>query len=152
MDTVGSGQELECKELTTADQLSAAVPVMRVLRPHLEPSDEAIVRRLRCQMEQGYRLLALRRGTDILALAGFRIQENLVFGRFLYLDDLVVAIDARKQGHAETLLAAVREIAITSGLDVLALDTALTNTGAQRVYHRAGYETVAYHLIQRLDR
>jgi len=75
-----------------------------------------------------------------------------VFGRFLYVDDVVVDPDARRQGHAETLLDAIREIAVLSGQDVLALDTALSNNTAQRLYHRCGYETVAYHLIQRLPR
>jgi len=101
-------------------------------------------------MTQGYRLLSLQRGTEAVALAGFRFQENLIFGRFLYIDDLVVAQGERKQGCAERLLAAVKEIGISSGVDSLALDTALSNSSAQRLYHRSGYETVAYHLVQRL--
>jgi len=146
----GTEPAVTLKEFTAADDLGTAIPVMRVLRPHLEPPDEAVAARIRRQMAQGYRLLALVNGGEVVALAGFRLQENLVFGRFLYVDDLVVAPDARKQGHAERLLDAVRGIAIAEKRDVLALDTALANEGAQRVYHRCGYETVAYHLIQRL--
>ncbi len=142
----------QLREMTVQDDLLVCVPVMRVLRPHLEADDLAVVDRIRRQMGQGYRLLAIFDGTKVVALAGFRLQENLVFGRFLYVDDVVVDPDARRQGHAERLLDAVREIAIAAGQEVLALDTALSNTGAQRVYHRCGYETVAYHLIQRLPR
>lgn len=150
MSKVEGGTPVELKELTAQDDLLPCVPVMRVLRPHLEPDDAVVVERIRRQMEQGYRLMALVSGEVVLALAGFRLQENLVFGRFLYVDDVVVAPEARRRGHAEALLDAVCEIGVATGQDVLALDTALTNTGAQRVYQRCGYETVAYHLIRRL--
>lgn len=152
MNSDVGAMSVQLREMTVEDDLLVCVPVMRVLRPHLEADDVAVVDRIRRQMAQGYRLLAIFDGTTVVALAGFRLQENLVFGRFLYVDDVVVDPDARRQGHAESLLDAVREIAVASGQDVLALDTALSNTGAQRVYHRCGYETVAYHLIQRLSR
>lgn len=35
------------------------------------------------------RLLAGWQSQQVLGLAGYRIQENLLYGRFLYLDDLV---------------------------------------------------------------
>ncbi len=152
MSDLDNASAANLKELTAQDDLLPCIPVMRVLRPHLEADDGAVVERIKRQMEQGYRLLALMNGSDIVALAGIRLQENLVFGRFLYVDDVVVAPEARRQGHAETLLAAIREMAVETGQDVLALDTALNNIGAQRVYHRCGYENVAYHLIQRLPR
>lgn len=140
------------RELTEADDLIACIPVMRVLRPHLDAADALVATRIRRQMTQGYRLLAISEGAEIVALAGFRLQENLLFGRFVYVDDVVVAPAARRRGHAERLLDAIRYIAIAAGQEVVALDTALANTGAQRVYHRCGYETVACHLIQRLPR
>ena len=152
MNGDGSAESIQLKEMTADDDLLVCVSVMRVLRPHLEKDDGAVVTRFRRQMEQGYRLLAILDGGNVVALAGFRLQENLVFGRFIYVDDVVVDPDARRQGHAETLLDAVREIAVATGQDLVALDTALSNTAAQRVYHRCGYETVAYHLIQRLPR
>jgi len=147
----GEGEfPMKIRELTVGDDLTACIPVMRELRPHLPPNDTEVVERIRRQMEQGYRLLSLESGREVVALAGFRMQENLVFGRFLYIDDLVVAAIARKRGHAERLLDAVREIGVKDQREFLALDTAVTNVAAQRVYHRCGYETVAHHLIQRL--
>ncbi|WP_232493124.1 GNAT family N-acetyltransferase [Novosphingobium kaempferiae] len=137
-------------EIAAEAEIRRCLPVMRLLRPHLKPDDDVVVGRIVRQMADGYRLLALLDGAEVRALAGFRFQENLVFGRSIYIDDLVVAPEARRQGHAETMLAKVREIALRAGLQVVALDTALANVGAQKVYERCGYETVAYHLIQRL--
>lgn len=138
------------REVMAEAEIRSCVTLMRVLRPHLEPDDDVVVGRIVRQMADGYRLLSLGDGENMLALAGFRFQENLVFGRSLYVDDLVVAAEARRQGHAETLLGRVREIALKAGLRVVALDTALMNETARKVYERCGYETVAYHLIQRL--
>lgn len=137
-------------EILAEAEIRRCIPVMRVLRPHLEQDDTAVVGRILRQMADGYRLLALLDGTEVLALTGFRFQENLVFGRSIYIDDLVVAPEARRQGHAEALLQRIREIAGNANLRVIALDTALTNVGAQKVYERCGYEKVAYHLIRRL--
>ncbi|TCP36076.1 GNAT family N-acetyltransferase [Sphingomonas sp. BK235] len=142
--------QTEVLELTAQDDLAGCVPVMRLLRPHLPDDVVQVVARLRRQMGQGYRLLAIRRQGRPVALAGFRLQENLVFGRFVYVDDVVVDDNERRQGHAERLLSAVRDVAVAANCGIVALDTALSNEAAQRVYHRCGYETVAYHLIQRL--
>lgn len=150
MSENSSPAQLPLRELSAADDLLSSVGVMRILRPHLERNDDLVVERLKRQMREGYRLLVIERDGRAVALAGFRLQENTVFGRFAYIDDLVVSEEVRRQGFAERLLGAVREIAAADGRRIVALDTALDNEAARRVYHRSGYETVAYHLIQHL--
>ncbi|WP_420145196.1 GNAT family N-acetyltransferase [Sphingobium sp.] len=138
-------------EITAEYDIRSCIPVMRELRPHLDPDDGVVVERFKRQMASGYTLLALLDGDDVLALAGYRHLDNLLFGQFIYIDDLVVAPDARRQGHAETMLNAVRDIAVAAGYAFVTLDTAISNVGAQKVYERCGYEKVAFHLIQRLN-
>lgn len=140
------------REYVSSDDLEPCVPVMRILREHLDPEAGAVAARLRRQMMQGYRLMALIQNDRPVALIGFRLMENLVFGHFLYVDDLVVATDDRGKGHATQLLAAVREIAHETGQDLVVLDTALSNETALRLYRKNGFERVAYRLIQRLER
>ena len=61
---------------------------MRQLRPHLaDPAD--FTARVRRMAAQRYRLLGAWRGDEPLALAGYRLDENLIYGSFLYVDDLV---------------------------------------------------------------
>ena len=57
--------------------LRACFPVMHQLRPHLADADE-LVARWRRQVEEGYRLIAVWRDGTPVALAGYRLQENLV--------------------------------------------------------------------------
>ncbi|HCA27584.1 MAG TPA: GNAT family N-acetyltransferase [Betaproteobacteria bacterium] len=111
--------------------------VMAQLRPHLASEDD-FVARWRRQATDGYRLLALLDGLHVVALAGFRVQENLVHGRFLYVDDLVTDERLRSGGHGERLMARLKQEAHVLGCGKLVLDTPLSNSLGHRFYFRNG--------------
>ncbi len=94
--------------------------------------------RVRRQGEKGYRLLAAWSGDTVIGAAGFRMQENLIRGRFCYVDDLVVAETHRRGGVGARLLDAVAEDARAAGCARLTLDTGLDNLLGQRFYFRYG--------------
>ncbi|KHK94522.1 UNVERIFIED_CONTAM: GCN5 family acetyltransferase, partial [Mumia flava] len=83
--------------------LRACFPVMHQLRPHLADADE-LVARWRRQVQDGYRLIAVWRDGVPVALAGYRQQENLVYGPFLYVDDLVTDANLRSSGLGNVLM------------------------------------------------
>jgi ribosomal protein S18 acetylase RimI-like enzyme len=124
---------------TEADQ-RACYAVMRELRPHLSSEDEFIARITRAA-DESYRILAARDGDQVVALAGYRFQENLVYGRFLYVDDLVSAGHARSRRWGERLLTALSAVAEEAGCVRLVLDTGMANALAQRFYFRQGLLT-----------
>lgn len=111
--------------------------LMAQLRPHLT-SVEEFVARYRRQRADGYRLLALHEGPRVLALAGYRVQENLVHGRFLYVDDLVTDAALRGAGHGGKLLDRLKQEAHRLDCAKLVLDTPLSNALGQRFYFRHG--------------
>ena len=117
--------------------LAACFPVMQALRPHLSGPAEFIERALR-QFEQGYHLLAAWSADTVVGAAGYRMGENLIRGRFCYVDDLVVADDHRRHGLGAKLLDAVAAEARSEGIGRLTLDTALDNVLGQRFYFRYG--------------
>lgn len=125
----------------------ACFAVMRELRPNLD-GPEAFVLQFRRQSKQGYRLLAAWLGQQVVALAGYRLQENLLYGRFAYIDDLVVAAGIRSQGLGQQLIEMIREEAKRQHCDHLVLDTALSNAFAQRFYFRQGLLTKGLHFVQ----
>ena len=112
-------------------------PVMVQLRPHLTTEDEFVACWHR-QVHDGYRLLALLNENRVDAIAGFRVQENLVYGRFLYIDDLVTDEAKRGSGFGELLLTHLKQEACNFGCSKLVLDTALSNSLGQRFYFRNG--------------
>lgn len=111
--------------------------LMRQLRPHLASEAEFLDRWQR-QAAQGYRLAGLFDGSEAAALAGYRVQENLVHGRFLYVDDLVTDAPLRGNGYGEQLMAYLRDQASALGCAKLVLDTPLTNSLGHRFYFRCG--------------
>jgi ribosomal protein S18 acetylase RimI-like enzyme len=57
----------------------------------------------------------------------------------LYIDALATDARFRRRGVATALLDEATRIAIARGLSAVALDTAVTNAGAQALYERAGF-------------
>ena len=115
--------------------VAACFSVMQALRPHLASAEELVGRVARQRLE-GYRLLAAWRDGVAVGLAGYRAQENLIHGRFLYVDDLVTAEAERGRGLGARLLDAAAAEGRTLGCGRLVLDTALDNTLAHRFYYR----------------
>lgn len=121
----------------TAPEVRELFPLMRQLRPHLDSADEFVARWQR-QAREGYQLVALYADNKPMALAGYRIQENLVHGRFLYLDDLVSDQHARSKGYGEQMMTYLREQVRTQACSKLVLDTPLSNALGHRFYFRCG--------------
>jgi hypothetical protein len=77
------------------DELRAYFPAMLEVRPDLQEPQLFVAA---CQrMEQdGYRIPAAWEDDAVVAIAEYRLQENLVCGRFLYVNDLIVRASARR--------------------------------------------------------
>lgn len=122
--------------------VSSAFGLIQQLRPWLQNSDQWLTVFKR-QYESGYRLLLVFRDGVPTALAGFRIEENLVHRKFLYVDDLVSDSNVRSTGLGARLIQELERVARHAHCDHLVLDTALSNHGAQRFYERCGMRALA---------
>jgi GNAT superfamily N-acetyltransferase len=141
----------QLRHVETKQDFRTAFAVMRELRPHLTDVD-AFMAQVERQAHEGYRLLAAWQGAELVGLAGYRLQENLIHGRFLYIDDLVTAASVRSTGVGAALVDAVREIAHRHDCKQLILDTALANARGQRFYFRQGLLSRALHFGQALSK
>ncbi len=131
-------------------EIAACFPVMRLLRPHLGGAEELVARVAR-QRAEGYRLLAAWRADAVVGLAGYRVQENLIHGRFLYVDDLVTAEAERRRGLGARLLDGAAAEGRAQGCRRLVLDTALDNVLAHRFYYRQGMLARALRFSREID-
>ena len=112
-------------------------PLIRQLRPHLD-SEQEFLQRWQQLSVQGYRLLALWHGIQPVGLAGFRVQDNLVHGRFVYVDDLVIDESCRSRGYGKILIEQLKVEAELLGCSRLLLDAAMSNPLGHRFYYRQG--------------
>lgn len=127
----------------TPDEINACYAVMVHLRPQY--AQDAFLTQVQRQMKHGYRLAHLSSAGVVQAVAGFRLLENLAWGRFLYVDDLVTHPDARSQGHGKSLLAWLIEYARHQGCVQLHLDSGAQRKDAHRFYMREGLENTGFH-------
>lgn len=129
--------DLVIRSLSNEANVRECFQLMQQLRPHLTSEAEFLTRWQR-QAAEGYLLAGLFDGSTIMALTGYRVQENLVHGRFLYVDDLVTDVSLRGSGHGERLMAYLRDQARALGCGKLVLDTPLSNSLGHRFYFRCG--------------
>ncbi len=127
----------------TDEEIMRCHAVMAQLRPHV-PLD-GFVARVRRMQGRGFHLAFLAAGGEVRAVGGYRIPDQLVSGRVLYLDDLVTDDTQRSSGHGAELLAWLQEHARAEGCEYLELDSGVHRAGAHRFYCRHGLSIIAYH-------
>ena len=101
------------------------------------------------QRSDGYRVAgSFEPGEEeAAAAAGFRVGENLPWGRFLYVDDLVTRAALHGRGHAGALMSWLWEEAQRQGCVELHLDSGVIpeRADAHRLYFRRRMRISAYH-------
>ena len=135
------------------DETHLAREAMLELRPKAGGVEEFVERVNERQRPEGYRLVAAMPaggGGGAVAVAGFRLMHNLIWGRFLYVDDLSTLPDARRQGLAGRLLTWMAEEAERLDCSSLQLDSAVgpTRADAHRLYFNHRLQIAAFHFIR----
>jgi len=123
-------------------------PVMRELRPHLQP--ETFLPTIRRFQSGGYFLVMLEADGEVVAVAGYRFGEHLARGKFLYVDDLVTLAAARRKGHGQKLLDWLVKLAETSSCQELHLDSGVERTDAHSFYEKQKMIFASRHYLLKL--
>ncbi len=129
--------------------LERCFAVMRELRPHVKA--EEFAERVQRQQETGYRLLCLEDGDEVKAVAGFRVCENLAWGKFLYVDDLVTRSADHGKGYGGALFEWLLRHAKAQGCDELHLDSGVQRFDAHRFYLGQGMAITSHHFAVKLE-
>jgi GNAT superfamily N-acetyltransferase len=102
----------------------------------------------------GYRLVGafVSDREQAVAVAGFRVSDNLAWGHHLYVDDLSTAPEGRRQGHGGTLLNWLIEEGRRLDCDQLHLDSGVGSErlDAHRLYHSHRLTISSHHFARRL--
>ncbi len=135
---------------TDGASIARCHPVVLELRPHLVDRD-VFVAQVQRQQTQGYHLLYLEVAGEVRSVAGFRLQEKLSAGRFLYVDDLVTRGADASCGYGGALLDWLVAHARKTGCSQFQLDSGVWRFGAHRFYLRKGMDITAHHFDMKLD-
>lgn len=127
----------------STETIRRCFPIMAELRPHLTMDD--FIGRVQGQQEKGYHLAFLEEGGEVRALAGYRVLENLAWGRFLYVDDLVTRSLDHGNGFGSALFDWLTAEAISADCRQLHLDSGVQRFGAHRFYLHKGMDITSHH-------
>ena len=143
-------EHVEFVPMQTQAECIESFAMMQQLRPHLTDA-AAFAEQIRRQQQNGYHLLAAREQGKVIGLVGYRLTENTWYGRFIYVDDLVVDAALHRRRLGEQLLDRVREETRARGYRYLVLDTGMHMALAQRFYFRQGLLPLGMHFSQDLS-
>ncbi|MDM8559920.1 GNAT family N-acetyltransferase [Candidatus Parabeggiatoa sp. HSG14] len=130
------------------EDIESCYSVMVQLRPHLSQSE--FIQRVKRQMQDGYKLAFLESKTGICAVAGFRISENLAWGKFLYLDDFVSDENHRSKGSGKQFFSWLIDYGHAQGCKQFHLDSGVQRFLAHKFYFREGMKIMSYHFSMEL--
>jgi GNAT superfamily N-acetyltransferase len=142
------------RELAPGEAALAAAALLE-LRPRLGDA-ATLAARAEQQRAAGYRIAAAfdPGEREAAAAAGFRIHENLAWGRHLYVDDLSTRAAARGRGHGAALMQWLIETARAENCAELHLDSGVgpERESAHRLYFGARLRITSYHFARELRR
>jgi GNAT superfamily N-acetyltransferase len=137
--------KLAQKDIEIAD----CFPVMKQLRTELD--EAAFVPLVRELMSGGYQLAYLRDEAQIVCVAGFRISQNLFYGRHLYVDDLSTLESERSKDYGKQMMTWLRDLAILDGCNAFHLDSGVQRHRAHKFYLNRNLSIVSYHFAEKLS-
>ena len=133
---------LTVKELELSD-LELAFPVIGQLRTHLGFAEYlALVGEMKMN---GYQVLCLFEGDQVVSYAGFAKGTNLYYGRHVWVYDLVTDQAKRGKGYGKLLLSCVEGLARENSVECIALSSRFVMESAHRFYENAmEYDKIGY--------
>ncbi len=135
-------------EACDTNTLERCYAVAQELRPHLSATQfiEQVLR----QQAAGYHLMYLQADDGVISILGYRLTEQLAWGKAVYIDDLATLSSARGLGYGSILLKWAIEKARAEHCQQVHLDTGTQRHTAHRLYLNHGFELRSYHMIKDL--
>jgi len=134
---------LKIKKMESNKNIQSCFTVMSQLRTNIKEND--FIEIIRQQFENGYQLVAVLSEDSVVAVAGFHIRENLAWGKFLYVDDLITDEKQRSAGFGKVLLGYLNDEARENDCEQLHLDSGVQRKDAHRFYEREGMTFSSHH-------
>lgn len=133
----------------TDAEIDRCYPVMAELRKNLGRTE--FVERVKRQKElYGFEIAFVEDDLDIKAVAGIRIAEWLAGGKYLEIEDLVTARDARSGGFGGELFDWIVDLAKTENCSQVRLVSSVCRFGAHRFYLRKRMNIEAHYFSMSL--
>jgi GNAT superfamily N-acetyltransferase len=141
---------MEIRELKSKEEMLTAYDILLEVYPSLtldEYSNE-----LDTMLPHNYGQVVVMDGETIAGLTGYWIGSKLWCGKYMELDNVVVAEDYRRKGVGKILFEHMEKWAKEEKCTMLALDSYTTNFKAHRFFYGQGYGPKGFHFVNILDK
>lgn len=113
---------------------------------------EAYETELRFMLTRGYSQAVIYEDGTPVALTGLWLGSKLWCGKYLELDNVVVASSKRSSGYGKLLFDYAEKKAEKEGCTMLALDSYTHNFKAHKFFYNQGYSPKGFHFIKILKK
>ncbi len=120
------------------------------LRPDL--SEQQFSEQVKRQERSGYSLAFVEDASNLVCVAGFRISENLAWGKFMYVDDLITDAGHRSKAYGDAIMDWLIEYAKQQNCRQLHLDSGVQRHEAHRFYLRKRLDITSHHFALQLHK
>jgi len=134
--------------LTEKPQMLPHYLLIRQLSPGV--TEDRYIHFLDDMLEHGYRMVAVFEGEVCVGISGIWVATKIYSGRYLEMDNVVVADTHRSKGIGKLLTDFIEKLALAEGCETMMLDAYLENEKAQAFYEREGFTKRGYHFLKRL--
>ncbi|NVK62955.1 MAG: GNAT family N-acetyltransferase [Flavobacteriales bacterium] len=141
---------MEVRELKTKEEMLESLEVLREVYPTI--TQEEYDRELDAMIPHNYGQVVVMDGETIAGLTGYWIGSKLWCGKYLELDNVVVAERYRSKGVGKMLFDYMEERAKEEKCTMLALDSYTTNFKAHKFFYGQGFAPRGFHFINILDK
>lgn len=141
---------MEIKELTSKDEMLASYTLLLEVYPSL--TLEQYSSELDIMLSNNYGQVAVYEDNECVGLSGFWIGSKLWCGKYLELDNVVVAEKHRSKGIGKLIFDYLYEKGVQEKCTMLALDSYTVNFKAHKFFYNEGYAPRGFHFINILDK
>jgi len=134
--------------LTEKTQMLPHYALIRQLSPGV--TEDRYTHLLDDMLAHGYRMVAVLDDEVCVGISGIWVATKIYSGRYLEMDNVVVADTHRSQGIGKLLTDFVEKLAISEGCETIMLDAYLENEKAHAFYEREGFAKRGYHFLKRI--
>ncbi|WP_347860804.1 GNAT family N-acetyltransferase [Salimicrobium sp. PL1-032A] len=140
---------MDIVELKTKKEITQAFAVVNELRTNLDLNKylELVTEAMETD---NYHMFAMMEEEEMVAIAGFKPMISLYYGRFVWVDDLVVTSEKRNNGYGEIMLHFVEQWAAQNKYDHVALSSGLEQTVSHKFYQeKMDYDKASYVFLKK---
>lgn len=134
------------RELVDKDEMLSHLPILNDLYSSL--TLEEYSNELDIMLPHNYGQVGVFENDECIAISGFWIGNKLWCGKYLELDNIVVAKEHRSKGAGQLIFDFLAKKAEEHNCTMMALDSYTTNYKAHKFFYNEGFAPRGFHFIK----